>query len=257
MLAALIPDTHLPEPERATARSAAYLATLLEHYQLRYEATLGLLPLAVDRAASLQAALDRLHPFDEQDAVHRLRRERDMTVEWKLIAARDAAFTVFHFDQALKAFLSHVRRCPGWLAQLDEDRLNRAEPALHGFFGDSRAIEGLRNAIGHEAELVKSAGVADANMVKMDGGSVGAIATISVDGVRLKKAKMPKAAKPHSRATLHESALSRPGLDALNETIEHLAAALGPAWRRLRLTALQDAARERDLPVPEWLPDGP
>ncbi len=73
--------------------------------------------------------------------------------EWMGIAVRDAAISIYHFSETLRAFSANLRKCPTLQARVDAGKLRRARKALAREFPD---IVLLRNAVGHLAEQLST-----------------------------------------------------------------------------------------------------
>lgn len=74
-----------------------------------------------------------------------------LLMEWKSMAARDAAFSVFHFQRTFERFREQIpRRCPQLRKHIDFGKLRTAWKLYRSWF---KYTVPLRHAIGHSAEF--------------------------------------------------------------------------------------------------------
>jgi hypothetical protein len=69
---------------------------------------------------------------------------------WSLIAARDGAFAIYHFGQALGAIPPALRKCPTLSARVDHSALRLARKSFKAAFTGHEAI---RHVVGHTVDF--------------------------------------------------------------------------------------------------------
>jgi len=81
--------------------------------------------------------------------------------DWELIAARDGAFSIFNFDEALAKTRSLIGKVPQWIQKIDALQLKESEKILDVAFPFARK---MRDAVAHPelyADSTKKMGISD------------------------------------------------------------------------------------------------
>jgi hypothetical protein len=78
---------------------------------------------------------------------------RNLISEWKVLAARDGAMTIYHFGKAMEGIRSSLNETPTTKAKVDHGVLREATKKFNKLFP---LYEDIRHAIAHSAELTRT-----------------------------------------------------------------------------------------------------
>lgn len=141
----------LPQEEQAECEHLIGNLKALNHFRGRYANALFLLGECNEANRGRPTVI---HPMVRKFA------SRDMTIgdaemrhEWRLIAFRDAAQTVYHFGIVLDGIVKGTHRCPTILQSVDESKLHEVQPMFEKHFPKSTR---MRNAVSHSGEFLHS-----------------------------------------------------------------------------------------------------
>ena len=91
--------------------------------------------------------------------------------DWEHIAARDGAFSIYNFDEALAKTRSLIGKIPQWLQLIDTDQLKESEKVLDAAFPFARK---MRDSVAHPelyANPTKKMGISDgSSSITINGG---------------------------------------------------------------------------------------
>lgn len=123
----------LPEAERDAGRTLARHVEELYQYMERFDAAVELFDFAIRETLN----------DDNQEVSKTIR-------EWPFMAGRDGAMTIYHFGMVLRALNDQLPNCPTAFRNVPRPKLGEANYLYKTAFP---AMEQIRNAVGHEAEL--------------------------------------------------------------------------------------------------------
>jgi len=130
----------LPEPERDFGRHLSDQFIMLASYWRDFERAVHL----YDHCARLKHESKAVDPHNVRMA------DRALLVDWMLIAARDAAFTVYHFRSVIRSIRDQLSRTPSVLKLTDTKALEKAWLRVDQEFPTCKAV---RDALGHRADM--------------------------------------------------------------------------------------------------------
>lgn len=135
----------LPEAERGHCDAAIGCTNALTSYIDTFELTLTLFERGSE---NLQRAL-AMRPLEDRARS----RERDISSNWRLVAAKDCAMTTYHFCYALIGLEDNLKAAPKMQSLIDPDALDRAK----NFFDETfPTYKKMRHGLAHGEEKHRS-----------------------------------------------------------------------------------------------------
>ncbi|MFD1981530.1 hypothetical protein ACFSOZ_02260 [Mesorhizobium newzealandense] len=134
-----IDRTQLPNDEREAADDLDFLVHNLFGYVFRFHA-----------ASKLMTYANTLH-FSRPAYVPQNEATFFISMEWRQMAARDAAFSLYHFQHTFEVISKEaIRRAPNLRSRIDLSKLRIARKLFASQFKD---VVPMRNALGHAGEF--------------------------------------------------------------------------------------------------------
>lgn len=105
---------------------------------------------------TFQAAIELIDHCEELTAAHKASPDSDNWSvrarfgDWMLITARDAAFTVYHYQSVLRSIRDQLHRAPTLQSKTDTKAI---EHAYEQFKADFPSWKSVRDAVGHWADM--------------------------------------------------------------------------------------------------------
>lgn len=140
------PDLRLcnfPEDEHGQIWTISGQLGDLSSYLKNFEAAVSLFDFCI-QAIQSQRGIDPQINVHGMASLHR----------WQLIAGRDGAMTIYHFAKTMTAIRAGMSKCSSFRQLVNHDILRAATKLFEQLFPD---FEGIRHAVAHTAELVRTA----------------------------------------------------------------------------------------------------
>ena len=144
------PDpSKFPEVERADCIHLAGNLKALDHFRLRYGNAMILVCECNEAYEKRPSAITQIDRPDLRFVCA----DDEMREEWRKIAFRDAANTIYHFSFVLDGLIKCVYRCPTLMKSVDLAKLKTAQPIFERYFPKAAR---MRNAVAHSGEFLHS-----------------------------------------------------------------------------------------------------
>lgn len=147
----LLDPKALPQEEQAECEHLIGNLKALDHFRARYACAMFLLcecnEASEGRASVLRPMVRKFTSGEIMIA------DDEMKREWRQIAFRDAAHTIFHFGIILDGIVKGAKRCPTLLRSVDVSLLRQAQPMFEKYFPKSSR---MRNAVAHAGDVLHS-----------------------------------------------------------------------------------------------------
>jgi hypothetical protein len=93
-------------------------------------------------------------------------RDQQRYMNWKMIAGRDGAITLYNIDESFQAVSASLDLTPSVKSEIDIDLMRKARKTFRKHFPD---VKNMRDAIAHAAELINTPAKNFANPIKGKG----------------------------------------------------------------------------------------